>query len=73
MEFSNRIIEIEARLNSKKNDIIKEKNKIIIYVKAKPENNKANNEIEQYLTKITGKSAKIIKGKTKRKKTIKLI
>lgn len=45
---------------------------IIVSVKAKPENNKANDEIERYLSKISGKSAKIIKGKTSVKKVIKL-
>lgn len=65
--------EIHVKINQKKREIYKDENKIFITTKQKPENNKANDEIEQYLTKLTGKCTKIIKGKTKRKKIIRLI
>ena len=65
-------IQITVKTNAKENKIEKNKEDYTLYIKAKPENNKANDEIEKYLSKITGKSAKIIKGKTTKKKTIKL-
>ena len=65
-------IQVNVKTNAKENKIEKNNEKYTLYIKAKPENNKANEEIEKYLSKITGKSAKIIKGKTQIKKTIKL-
>ena len=41
-----------------------------VYLKSVPENNKANEAIISYLEKLSGKKAKIIKGKTSKKKTI---
>ncbi len=65
-------IEIQVKTNQRKREIKQDKDKIIVSVKSKAENNEANKEIEQFLTKKTGKQAKIIKGKTTNKKTIKL-
>jgi len=48
------------------NDIIK------IDVKAPPEGNRANDEIIRFLGKITGKDAKILHGKTSKRKTVRL-
>lgn len=65
-------IEILAKTSSKKNRIIHTSKGFIVEIKAKPENNKANLEIERFLTKIVKKPIKIISGKTSKKKLVKI-
>lgn len=64
--------DVVVKTNQKKNEIRLSGENILLLMKEKPENNKANQEIERFLSKITGKQAKIIKGKTSKNKTIKL-
>lgn len=70
--FSQKTFEVHVKASSKNKKLIFEDDKIILFVKSKPENNKANDEIEGYLSKLSGCSAKIIRGKTSKKKLIKL-
>ena len=65
-------IDVVVRPNQKNNSLYIVGNRLILEIKAKPENNKANDELEKYLSKLFEKNAKIIKGKTSNKKTIKL-
>lgn len=64
--------EISVKTNQRVNDLKLLNDVIIVNIKSKPENNRANDEIEKFLSKICGKTAKIIKGKTSKKKIIKL-
>jgi len=41
-----------------------------VFLKKAPENNKANQELEKFLSKHFGKKVKIIKGHTSKNKTI---
>lgn len=67
-------INIIAKTNQKKNilEFDKEKNCYIAYVKAPPEDNKANIEIIKLVSKQFGKQARIISGKTSKRKLITL-
>lgn len=67
-----KVLEIQVKTNSEKTEIMFQDEKIIMKVKAPPEDNKANHEIIKYLKKQTGKQPKIISGTTSRKKLIKL-
>ncbi len=58
-----------VKTKQKNNEIIIT-DKITIHTTKRAENNKANDEIERFLSKITEKQAKIIKGKKSNKKTI---
>ena len=68
-------ITVYVKPNSKKTQIIKfdeSKNAYILSVKAKPENNKANLEIERFLSKISNKNATIVKGFKAKTKLVRL-
>jgi len=71
--IKNNSLEIKIIPNSRKNNIISKDNKFIIEISQPAENNKANQELIRYLKKITGKEIKIIKGKTSKNKTIKIV
>lgn len=64
--------DIVVKTNQKKNEIKLKGKDVLLLIKERPENNKANQEIERFLSKILGKQAKIIRGKTSKNKTIKL-
>lgn len=71
--FNSDIIKVKAKPNSKKTEIRGiENNTINLDVKAPPEGNKANIEILKFIQKLTGKKARIIKGRTSKQKIIKL-
>jgi uncharacterized protein (TIGR00251 family) len=65
-------VEIEVVPDSKKRNISydEKKNKFIVSVKAEPENNEANEEIIQYLSKISNKKIKILVGRRSKKKVV---
>ena len=66
-------MEIIVYPNKKKTEIIGKKNdKIIVNVKAKPENNEANKEIIRFFSKQYGQSVTIIKGLKSKNKTLKI-
>ena len=71
-------MEIIVNTNKKKTEIIgKKENKLIVNVKAKPENNEANNEIIRFFSKNKkynpdSLKVKIIKGLKSRKKILKI-
>ena len=66
-------MEIIVNPKKKKTRIIGEKNKVLIVdVKAKPENNEANNEIIRFFSKKFNKQVKIVKGLKTKKKTLKI-
>jgi len=68
------ILNVIVKANSPENKIIKSsENAYKVSIKAKPENNKANIELEKFLTKHFKKQAKIISGFKSKKKKIKLI
>lgn len=57
--------------NSKKEGVTE--NEILkVKVKSKPENNKANLEVEKLLSKYTGKKVKIIRGFKNRRKVVEI-
>lgn len=57
--------------NSKKSEV-KENGILIVKVKSKPENNKANSEVVKVLSKHFGKKIKIIKGFKSKRKSIEI-
>lgn len=67
-------LKILVKPNSKKNEIIfdKEKNLYKINIKAKPEHNKANIELIKFLKKYFKKEVEIIRGLKSRNKVIRL-
>lgn len=66
-------IEVIIKTNSPKNQISQiSENKFKLEIKAKPENNKANIEIEKFLSKHFKTQAKIISGFKSKKKLIKI-
>lgn len=66
-------MEIIVHPNKKKTEIIgKKDNKLILNVKAKPENNEANREIIRFFSKKYKKPIKIIKGLRSKNKVLKL-
>ncbi|MFH1376901.1 MAG: DUF167 domain-containing protein [Candidatus Woesearchaeota archaeon] len=71
--MTNKIIEIITKTNSPQNKIAQiSENKFKLEIKAKPENNKANIEIEKFLSKHFKTNAKIISGFKSKKKLIKI-
>ena len=56
-----KIILIKVKTNSPQPRIAEEKGNIVVYVKSKPENNKANIEVIKLFSKIY-KNVRIIKG-----------
>ncbi len=57
--------------NSKKEQVFGE-DILKVKVKSKPENNKANVEVEKVLSKYFGKKVKIVKGFKSRKKIVEM-
>jgi uncharacterized protein (TIGR00251 family) len=75
LNFENRkAIEVLVKPKSKNSNILfdEEKNVYVIHIKSEAENGKANHEVLRLISKISGKSAKIISGATSKKKLIKL-
>ena len=67
-------IKVIVKPNSPKNKIKEiSKETYNLEIKAKPENNKANIEIEKFLSKHFKKDAKIISGLKSKKKIIRLV
>ncbi|MFH1839704.1 MAG: DUF167 domain-containing protein [Nanoarchaeota archaeon] len=67
-------IKIIVKTNSKKTQILgydKERKAYKVEVKAPPEKNKANTEIEKYFSKLLKQKVKIISGKTSKTKLLK--
>ena len=66
-------MELQVKTNAKKTEILEETStKIKLAVKAKPEHGKANLEIIKFLSKHFKKPVEIVKGKTSKKKIIKI-
>mgnify|MGYP001567409093 FL=1 len=66
-------MEIIVNTGKKKTEIIGGKQEVLIVnVKGKPENNEANNEIIRFFSKKYNKPVKIIKGKTSRRKMLRI-
>jgi uncharacterized protein (TIGR00251 family) len=64
-------VSIRVFPNARKTAIKKIEAEILyIDVAAPPEEGKANNEVERYLSKLTGKKAKVKIGKTSKNKTV---
>ncbi|MEX2017537.1 MAG: DUF167 family protein, partial [Candidatus Pacearchaeota archaeon] len=64
------IIKVKVKSNSEKQDIIKEDEGYLVYVKSPAENGKANLELLKLLKKHFKKEIKIKAGKTSRNKVI---
>ena len=64
------IIEIKVKPNSNKRKIKVKDNSIIVYLTSPPQNNKANNELINFLSKLFNSNIKIVSGKTSRRKKI---
>ena len=65
------IIQAKVKTNSKEFKIENKKDLWVIYVKSKPEQNKANLEIIKELSKIYG-NCKIVRGQKSSKKTLRI-
>lgn len=70
--IQNSAVEIIVKPNSKKNLITKTNKGYVVEIKSKAENNKANEELEKFLSKITKQKVKLISGKTQKRKLVKL-
>ena len=66
------IINARIHTNSPEFKIVKDENNWTIYVRSKPQDNKANTEIIKELTKKY-KTCRILKGAKSRKKTIEIL
>ncbi len=64
-------MEIKVITNSKENKVV-EGSPLKVYVKAKPEDGKANTAVVKLLTKHYGKPVRIVSGHKSRKKVIAL-
>lgn len=70
----NEIIEIRAKPNSSKSEItFDENNKIIVYLKSIPDENKANNELIKLFKKQLKLKVEIISGFKSRNKKLKIL
>lgn len=63
-------LEVRVVPNAKKFSVSVKENLIKIYVQAKAENNEANKELVQELTKLIGKKALLVKGAKSKRKVI---
>ena len=69
------IIEVKVIPNSNKNELLEKNNKIVIKIKSPAEKGKANQALIRFLSKyynVSKSSIKIIRGKRKRNKLIKI-
>ena len=66
------ILKIKVKANSRKTEILKQGDEWIIAVAAPAESGKANAELIKFLEKKFSGRAKIIRGKTSKRKIIKL-
>ena len=64
------ILCIRVKPSSGKEKIEKKGEEILMWVKAKPENNKANQKVVRILEKVFGKKVRILKGLKSRKKLV---
>ncbi len=72
--ISENTVSIIVKAGSSKNEVIgydKNRKAVKVSIKAPAEDNKANIEIIKFFSKLTGKKAKIISGRTSKKKVIK--
>ncbi len=65
------IIKVRVHPNSKKREIVKG-NVWNIYLKSRPENGKANNELIKLIRKELGKNVKIVHGKKSKDKILEI-
>jgi uncharacterized protein (TIGR00251 family) len=65
-------MKIVVKANSSKNEISfdKERNLHVVYIKAKPEQGKANVEVEKFLSKHFGKQVRIKSGFSSKTKIV---
>ncbi|MCD4666753.1 DUF167 domain-containing protein [archaeon] len=63
-------LEVKVKPNCSKNEIILKNNQYVVSIKAKPEYNKANIELIKFISKLTGKQIRIIKGLKSRIKVL---
>lgn len=66
-------MEIIVNTNKKKTEIIgKKDSKLILNIKAKPENNQANKEVIKFFSKLYQKPIRIVKGLKSKNKVLKI-
>ena len=65
-------LKIKVKPNSKKNKIEKISDYFVIFLKSKAENNKANLELEKYLSKLAGEKVELLIGKTSKTKVVRI-
>jgi uncharacterized protein (TIGR00251 family) len=66
------IIEVHVKPNASKNDILSKQGIWKVAIKAKAEDGKANQELIKFLEKELNKKVEIIRGKTSKKKILKI-
>ena len=67
------ILKVKVKPNARKTEILKHGDELEIAVAAPAESGKANMELIKFLKKKFGSDVKIIRGKTSKRKTIKLL
>jgi len=67
------ILKIKVKVNQPKTEIIEKGEIWKVNVKAKPENNKANEEIIKFFSKIFKKDVKIIRGMKAKQKILEVV
>jgi len=65
-------IKVKVKPNSGRQEIVKEGDKYLVYLKSCPENNKANVELVKLLKKYFSRPVKIKSGLSSRKKIIEI-
>ncbi len=63
-------IKIKVKPNSAEQKVIKKENMYLVYLKSRPENNRANTELLKLLKKYFNRPVKIKSGLSSRKKVI---
>ncbi len=66
-------IKIKAKPNSGRQEIIKKGGRYLVYLKSRPENNKANIELVKLLKKYFDRPVKIRDGLSSRRKVVEVI
>ncbi len=64
------IIKVKVKPNSGRKDVIRKKDEYMVYLKSRPENNKANIELIKLLKKHFDRPVKIKSGRSSREKII---
>ncbi len=63
-------VQVKVRPGARKNEVLKFEDELVVAISAKPEDGKANLELEKYLSKLSGKKAVIKSGFSSKRKLV---